>query len=951
MTVSGTHDGVACSHAPGTPPADHGDARGHFARTAPGDARRVGGLRYDTRMVKARTPVMRQFDRAKQQHPEALLFFRMGDFYELFHDDAEEASRLLDITLTSRNDGIPMAGVPVRAVDGYLRRLVDMGRCVAICEQMEDPRKAKGIVDRAVVRVVTPGTLTEDANLDGTRNNYLVAIAPGRARTANDPVGLAWVDLSTGTFALEDLPPGELADELARIEPAEILVAEEPLARRPEVVAALESIDACELDAAVAVERPRGPALRDLPAWRFDTGDAHRALCEHYGVGDLGGFGLDGLAPAVGAAVALLGYLADTQKTALPHLRPPRRHRRGAHLVVDRVTLRCLEVVANQRDGGRAGTLLAVVDRTRTAMGARLLRQWLTSPLRDLGAIAARQEAVGELVAEAVGRSDLRDALRGVHDLERLAARIGTGRASPRDVLALGRSLERVPAVRELLDGVTAPALAAARGRAHPLDALACEILATIADDAPMTVREGGIVRTGFDTELDQIRSLRSDAKRFLAELQAREAERTGIANLRVGYTSVFGYFIEVTRGQIGKVPDDYTRRQTLKNTERYVTPELKEYEARILSADDRARSREEELFLALRARCAAAISRVQETAAALAEIDALQSLAEVAADRGWVRPEMDDSGVLDIAAGRHPVLDATAGEEPFVPNDVHLDADGLRLALVTGPNMAGKSTYIRQVALLTLLAHTGAFVPADTAHIGLVDRIMARVGASDDISRGRSTFMVEMMETAHILHSATPRSLVILDEVGRGTSTYDGVALAWAISEHLAGVARCRTLFATHYHELTQLPASAPALAGSVKNYRVAVREWGDRVVFLRRIEEGGTDRSYGIHVARLAGLPDAVVRRARRVLEDLEETREHAPPPVTTEATGDAAADAGASRVAEQPVARQLPLFAAPENPLRDEIRGLDIDGTTPLAALNLLAAWHARLRRRDG
>jgi DNA mismatch repair protein MutS len=878
---------------------------------------------------------MRQFDRAKSEHPDALLFFRMGDFYELFHDDAEEASRLLDITLTSRNDGIPMAGVPVRAVEGYLRKLVDLGRRVAICEQIEDPKQAKGIVDRAVVRVVTPGTLTEDANLDGRRNNYLVAVAPGRARTESDPVGLAWVDLSTGAFELEELHPDEVADELARIEPAEILVAAEPLAKRPLVVAALASLD--------GVGEAGGPARQDVPAWRFDVDDAHRTLCEHYGVGDLGGFGLDGLAPAIGAAGALLGYLSDTQKTALPHLRLPRLHRRGAHLVVDRVTLRCLEVVGNQRDGGRSGTLLSVVDKTRTSMGARLLRHWLTSPLRDRGAIGARQDAVAELAGEAVLRSDLRDALRGVQDLERLTARIGTGRASPRDVLALGRSLERVPDVRALLDAAAAPALGAARDRADPLGVLAREILATVDEDAPVTIREGGIVRTGFDAELDEIRGLRKDAKRFLAELQARESERTGIANLRVGYTSVFGYFIEVTRGQVDKVPDDYTRRQTLKNVERYVTPELKEYEGKILSADDRARTREEELFLALRTRCAEAIPRIQDTAAALAEIDALQSLAEVASARGWVRPELDDSGVLDIVQGRHPVLDATDGEEPFVPNDVHLDADGLRVALVTGPNMAGKSTYIRQVALLTLLAHTGSFVPADRAQIGMVDRIMARVGASDDISRGRSTFMVEMMETAHILHSATPRSLVILDEVGRGTSTYDGVALAWSISEHLADVARCRTLFATHYHELTHLPGSSPSLERAVKNYRVAVREWGDRVVFLRRIEEGGTDRSYGIHVAQLAGLPEAVVSRARTVLEDLEETRSHTPPqPAPAERVAESAAPS-------PPPTRQLGLFEVPEDPLLDEIRALDVDGTTPLEALNLLAAWRDRLRRR--
>ncbi len=866
-------------------------------------------------MVKARSPVMQQFDKAKKEHPDALLFFRMGDFYELFHDDAVEASRLLDITLTARSDGIPMAGVPVRAADNYLRRLVGLGRRVAICEQMEDPKLAKGIVARAVVRVVTPGTLTEDGNLEGARNNYLAAVHPGRNRTRDDPVGLAWIDLSTGEFEMEELPPGDLADEIARLEPAELLLPEGIAERRPSVADALDRGD------------ERGPHVQDLPQFRFDVGDAHRALCAHFDVGDLGGFGLDGLEPAVGAAGALLGYLEDTQKTALPHLRRPRRHRRGAHLVVDRVTLRCLEVVANQRDGGRSGTLLSVLDRTRTPLGARLLRHWLTSPLRDIDAMRARQDAIGELAGAPILRGDLRETLRGVQDLERLVARVATGRATPRDVLALGRSLGCVPRLRELLADAASPALGAARDRADPLAELQAEVEATIDPDTPVTFRDGGVIRAGRDPDLDEIRGLRTDARTTLAALQAREIERTGIGNLRVGYTSVFGYFLEVSRGQIDKVPDDWTRRQTLKNTERYITPELKEYESKILSADDRARAREEELFLALRARCGQAIPRIQETAQAVAETDVFAALSEVAATRGWVRPELAEDGVLDIVQGRHPVLDATEGEEPFVPNDVHLDADGLRVALVTGPNMAGKSTYIRQVALLTLLAHTGSFVPAERAHVGLTDRIMARVGASDDISRGRSTFMVEMMETAAILHHATDRSLVILDEVGRGTSTYDGVALAWAITEHLASVTRSRTLFATHYHELTHLPDSAPEFGAAVKNYRVAVREWGDRVVFLRRIEEGGTDRSYGIHVARLAGLPDDVVARAGGVLAGLEQTRSGAPP--TTAAP-----------------TRQLSLFETLEDPIIGELRALDVDRTTPLEALQQIAAWRARL-----
>jgi DNA mismatch repair protein MutS len=851
---------------------------------------------------------MRQYARAKSENPEALLFFRMGDFYELFFDDAKEAARLLEITLTARGDGIPMAGVPVRAANTYLRRLVAIGRRVAICEQMEDPRFAKGIVERAVVRVVTPGTLTDEGDIDAARNNYLLAAAPGR-----ETVGLAWVDVSTGEFHLADVGEDALADELARIEPAEILVARTALDARPELRALFD-------DAAPG-------RLTDVPEWRFDDDGARRDLCAHYGVGDLGGFGLDGVGPALGAAGAVFHYLSETQKTALPHLRPPRVRDADDRLVLDRTTLRCLELVANTRDGGREGTLLDVLDRTRTAMGARLLRTWLVAPLTDLAAIRARQDAVEELAASTIVRGELRDVLGDVQDMERLCARVATNRASPRDLVALAKSLAQVPRVRESLVAAESAALVEARGRAEPLGELRDEIERTIREDAPVTTQDGGIVKPGRSPELDEIRGLAGDAKRYLAELQAREIARTGIANLRVTYNSVVGYSIEVTRAQAEKVPADYRRRQTLKNVERYVTPELQEYETKALSADERGKALEEEIFLAVRAAAAKGIPRLQAVAAALAEIDALASLAETAAARGWTRPVVDDSGRLDVKQGRHPVLETKTGDEPFVPNDADLDADGARAVLLTGPNMAGKSTYIRQVALLAVLAHVGSFVPAESAVIGLVDRVFARVGASDDISRGRSTFMVEMMETSNILHHATRRSLVVLDEVGRGTSTYDGVALAWAITEHLATRTRCRTLFATHYHELTQLPTTSDELGRAVRNCRVAVREWGDRVVFLRRIEEGGTDRSYGVHVARLAGLPAGVVERARAVLAEFE----------------------GAPRRDVRPAPaheRQLALFAAPEDPIVSELRALNVDSLKPLDALVLLAQWKARL-----
>jgi DNA mismatch repair protein MutS len=860
------------------------------------------------------TPVMRQYARAKSENPEALLFFRMGDFYELFFDDAKEAARLLELTLTARGDGIPMAGVPVRAVNAYLRRLVAIGRRVAICEQMEDPRFAKGIVERAVVRVVTPGTLTDEGDIDAARNNYLLAAAPAR-----DVVGLAWVDVSTGEFQLADVAVDALADELARIEPAEVLVARTALDARPELRGLFE-------DAVPG-------RLTDVPEWRFDDDGARRDLCAHYGVGDLGGFGLDGVGPAVGAAGAVFHYLGETQKTALPHLRPPRVRDSGDRLVLDRTTLRCLELVANTRDGGREGTLLDVLDRTRTAMGARLLRTWLVAPLTDVAAIHVRQDAVEELAASSVVRGELRDVLAGVQDMERLCARVATNRASPRDLVALAKSLAQVPRVRASLAAAESALLVAALGRAEPLTELRDEIERTIREDAPVATQDGGIVRPGRSPELDEIRGLAGDAKRYLAELQAREIARTGIANLRVSYNSVVGYSIEVTRAQAEKVPADYRRRQTLKNVERYVTPELQEYETKALTADERGKALEEEIFLAVRASAANEIPRLQAVAAALAEIDALASLAETAAARGWTRPVVDDSGRLDVKQGRHPVLESKTGDEPFVPNDADLDAGGARAVLLTGPNMAGKSTYIRQVALLAVLAHVGSFVPAESATIGLVDRVFARVGASDDISRGRSTFMVEMMETANILHHATRRSLVVLDEVGRGTSTYDGVALAWSITEELALRTRCRTLFATHYHELTELPGTSDELAGAVRNCRVAVREWGDRVVFLRRIEEGGTDRSYGIHVARLAGLPAGVVERAREVLAGFE------------------GAPRGRPR-APTAAQRQLALFPPPEDPVTAEIRALDVDSLKPVDALVLLAAWKSRLAdRADG
>jgi DNA mismatch repair protein MutS len=867
------------------------------------------------------TPVMQQYARARREHPGCLVFFRLGDFYELFYDDAEEASRLLGLTLTTRTKDppIPMAGVPVRSVDLYLRKLLRMGRRVAVCEQMQDPAEAKGLVDREVVRVVTPGTLTEDAVLEARENNYLAAAVPGRS----GQTGLAWVDLSTGEFLVEDLPRERLADALARVDPAECLV--------PEAAGAGEAGAAASFRDAVAAA-VRG-AVTPCPDWAFEGGAAARALREHFGTADLRGFGVDGEGPSVGAAGAVLHYLRETQKTSLAHLRRLAVHREEDRLVLDRVTLRSLEVVQNLRDGERAGTLLEVVDRTVTAPGARRLRAWLTAPLRDPAAVGERLDAVEELARDGGLRGAIRAALSGVRDLERLAARAATGRATARDLAALRESAEALPALREELGRARTPLLAAARERCDPLGDLRDLLARALVDDPPAGLKEGGILREGYDREVDGLRAAGRDGRSWLAELQAREAARSGIPGLRIGYNSVFGYYLEATRARAAKAPADWERRQSLKGAERFVTPELKQLERKILGAEDRVRALEYERFGEIRDSVAAAVPRLQATADAVAVADAIGSLAEAASDGGWVRPEVDGSLVLEAKDSRHPVVEAALRGERFVPNDLRLGGGDPPLALITGPNMSGKSVYLRQAALLVVLAQAGSFVPAASARVGLVDRIFTRVGASDDLAAGRSTFMVEMSETANILHNATERSLVLLDEVGRGTSTFDGVSLAWAVTEHLAAKVKARTLFATHYHELTELAALVPG----VRNLHCAVREWKDGIVFLRRIEEGGTDRSYGLHVAKLAGIPREVVARAAEVLRGLEQSTEEM--------------ERGLAGGPGRRVAGQLPLFAATpprEDPLLGEIRDTDPETLSPKEAHAMLRAWVERLRR---
>jgi len=864
------------------------------------------------------TPMLEQYRAAKRDAPaDALLFFRMGDFYELFGEDAVIAARELGIALTSRDKGehaLPMAGVPVRSVDAYLLRLVRKGMSVAICEQLSDPKAGKGIVDRGIVRIVTPGTITEEDALDARAHNYLACAYAGKSGAS-----LAWVDVSTGLFQALEVAPERLAEELVRLSPAEVL---------------------CSADWRAANERMTsqlGARLTERDEWRFERDAARRALLQQLGVRTLSGYGIAEESPIVPAAGALIEYLRETQRSACAHVRELRIVQPAEHLVLDRPTRACLELVTSQRGGDtqreRArGTLLEALDRTRTPMGGRLLREWLLAPLRGLAAIRERQDAAAELREARRARERLREELGSILDMERLCARVSTGRGSPRDLVALASSLARVPALARELAATAAPALVAIRARLDPLPELSARILNTLVDAPPLSIKEGGLVRDGVNVELDELRALQRDGKGWMARFQADEIARSGIPGLKIGFHTVFGYYLEVPRGQIERVPATYIRKQTVKNAERYVTPELKEFEEKVLRAEERAFALEHELFLELREAAASELSRILATARAVAELDALAGLAEKAAEAGWCRPEVHDGDAIEIREGRHPVLESAPEIGSFTPNDAELDAGAHNLTILTGPNMAGKSTYIRQVALIVLLAQMGSFVPAAGARIGLVDRIFTRVGSGDDISRGESTFMVEMVELALILNNATDRSLVVLDEVGRGTSTFDGLALAWAIAEHISQRVRARTIFATHYHQLTELASRYPGIC----NKSVAVREWGDEIVFLHRIVEGGTDRSYGIHVARLAGVPKDLVARAREILRDIEEDAAGLAPRLA----------GGASLAADGAAHAQAELYPPRLAALERELRSLDLDRMSPLDALLALRALKQRV-----
>ncbi len=860
----------------------------------------------------ALTPAMRQYVDQKAQVPDAILFFRMGDFYEMFYEDAETAAAALGLTLTSRSKGsdnpVPLAGVPYHALETYLARMVRAGYKVAISEQVEDPKVAKGVVKREIVRVVTPGTLTDDALLDERSENYLAAVC-----AAEREVGLAWVDLSSGAMTTLMVLPDHAVDELVRLRPAEILAADRGIEHRDDYA------QRC----AQAVDCP----LTRRSSHVFDPYQAEDLLHKHFGVTTLAGFGYDAVDRSLCAAAALVDYLAETQKTTIGHITALRRHEVGDHLAIDQSTWRALEIERTLRGGTRAGSLLGALDETVTAAGARCLLRWLRMPLRKREPILARQQAVAELVEDDRSLNTLRAALKPMADIERITARLGVGRASPRDLAGLGRSLELLAELRDHLRDAVSELLHRLRDDMDGLDELGAFLRTSLDPAPPLTLHEGGIIAPGYDEELDRLRNIGRDGQQWLADFQVREAARIGINNLKVGFNKVFGYYIEISHAQRANVPDDYVRKQTVKNAERYITDELKRYESEVLSAEEQANAREARLFDEIRGRTAEHIPQLQRAAAAAAALDTLTGFAYVASRRRYVRPEIADDSVLLIEEGRHPVLDPMLAER-FVPNDTDLTAADKRVLVITGPNMAGKSTYIRQAALLVLLAQTGSFVPARAMRWGPVDRLFARVGASDEITRGQSTFMVEMTEAANILHHATRESLVILDEVGRGTSTFDGLALAWAVTEHLASQTRCRTLFATHYHELTEL---ADLLQG-VHNLNVSVHEGTDGIVFLHKIVEGGTDKSYGVHVAKLAGIPRPVIDRAKDILGELEAN-------FARESHGQRL---GAQRTRQD---AQLLLFDDALDEIREEVRQLDLSQMTPMEAFDKLRELHEK------
>ena len=877
------------------------------------------------------TPMMQQYMETKKEYPDCILFYRLGDFYEMFFDDAITASRELEITLTGKNCGLeeraPMCGVPYHAVDGYLNRLVSKGYKVAICEQVEDPATAKGLVKRDVVRIVTPGTNLDTQSLDETKNNYIMCVV-----YIADRYGLSVADVTTGEYLVTELGDSEkLFDEIYKFMPSELICN--------------EAFYMSGMDLELLKEK-LGITIYSLDAWYFDDAICQRTLKEHFHVNVVEGLGLADYDCGVIAAGALLQYLLETQKRDLSHITKLSVYASGKYMLLDSSTRRNLELCETLREKQKRGSLLWVLDKTKTAMGARTLRKYIEQPLIDRKEIERRLNAVDELKNNAISREEIREYLSPIYDLERLVCKITYQSANPRDLIAFESSLSMLPHIKYILQEMKAPLLHEIYEHLDTLEELCDLIQSAIQDDPPLAMKEGGIIKDGYNEEVDRLRSAKSDGKEWLAKLEADEREKTGIKNLRIRYNKVFGYYLEVTNSFKNLVPDYYTRKQTLANAERYIIPELKELEDTILGAEDRLYALEYQLYCEVRDQIAKEILRIQSTAHAIAQLDTFASMALVAERNQYVRPKINEKGVINIKDGRHPVVEKMIPNDMFIANDTYLNDKKNRISIITGPNMAGKSTYMRQTALIVLMAQIGSFVPAASADIGLVDRIFTRVGASDDLASGQSTFMVEMTEVANILRNATNKSLLILDEIGRGTSTFDGLSIAWAVIEHISNskLLGAKTLFATHYHELTELEGKID----NVNNYCIAVKEKGDDIIFLRKIVKGGADKSYGIQVARLAGVPDSVIQRAKEIVEELV----HAD---ITERIKDIA-----SHGHEQPKAKpkhydevdlaQMSLFdTVKDDDVIDEIKSLDISNLTPIEALNTLYQLQNKLKNR--
>ncbi len=861
----------------------------------------------------ALSPMMQHYLEMKEKYPDTIVFYRLGDFYEMFFDDAKTVSRELELTLTGRDCGLseraPMCGVPYHAVDTYLARLIEKGYKVAICEQLTDPKESKGLVERDIIRVVTPGTVIEQSMLEEKRSNYILGVV-----TQKNRAGVAFCDVSTGEFCLYQIEDAKtrLADELARLSPSEIVT--------PDAVS-------------FRLEQPEMASRTSNPGEdRFAYQTAARAMQEHFRK-SIEEMGFTGQKLAICAAGGLLSYLTETQKNALCHISEARAYHSEQYMTLDRVAMRNLELTESLHEKGRKGTLLDVLDQTKTSMGSRCLRGWIERPLYEAAAINERLDAVQELVENPMAADELRECLSGVYDVERLQSRIAYDTVNARDCLALRTTLEEIPVLRKAGEGFNAQLLVRTIAELDAMEDMTAKLRAMISPDAPVSVKEGGMILPGYSAELDEMRDISDNGKDYLQKLEDKERERTGIKNLKVGYNRVFGYYIEVTRSFYDLIPFDYTRKQTLANCERFITQELKDLEIKILGAEENAVRLEYQLFTQLREELKALLPRIQATARALKTLDALLSLAAAALNNGYARPSINEDGRLDIAEGRHPVVEQSMGRERFVPNDTHLNAEH-RLMIITGPNMAGKSTYMRQTALIVLMAHMGSFVPAASADIPLTDRIFTRIGASDDLYGGQSTFMVEMTELATILKFATPRSLLILDEVGRGTSTFDGLSIAWAAVEHIAGE-KCgaKTLFATHYHELSELEGQLDG----VVNYRITAKEQGEDVIFLRKIVPGGADRSYGVAVARLAGLPKSLISRARQIMARLE-------------VDGQVNGSIGRTILDKRKNGgdRQVGMMDFKPMELTEEIARLDVVSMTPIEALNKLFELNEKARR---